>query len=185
MTWGWFGGSILFVLPCHIWLLHSLKRIGWHILWILFRFLLFMSPYFLVFLVSSHDVGFSSCSFPLFPWMTTERCLSSHRLLQSSLLWFHSSKQWNSNGGQHFTCLWLQRFPIRYQYTCLEGKTKLPRFKSRKQILKKKKLEENLWHLFLIMQESLTFSMGIDKWTHLSSFLSNYHIHYLYLYFWL
>lgn len=42
---GWFGGSILFVLPCPIWLLHSLKSIGWHILWILFGFSSFYVPF--------------------------------------------------------------------------------------------------------------------------------------------
>lgn len=96
---GWFGGSILFVLPCPIWWLHSLKSIGWHILWILFRFSSFYVPLFpgLFGFFSWHWSFF--LFFSPFPWMTTERCLSSHRLLQSSLLWFHSSKQWNSNGG--------------------------------------------------------------------------------------
>ena len=64
---GWFGGSILFVLPCPIWWLHSLKSIGCDIYYGFYLdFLLFMSPYFLVFLVSSHDIGFLLVLFPFF-----------------------------------------------------------------------------------------------------------------------
>lgn len=55
----------------------------------------------------------------------TERCISSNRMLQPSMLGLHSDQQRDSHGSQHLPSFFLQECPVWCQYTNMEG-TRFP-----------------------------------------------------------